>query len=324
MLTIQELALTDPPRWRRVSTGPPMLTVVYRFLMGNSCDRAFHTLLPPIVQELLGTYGADGVSLAGAPAAVELLPDWCAAAAGARPTEGVSVLKAVSLATHVALECRRSGVTEVPTPLVAARPTWEALSRSQPDGDTAVATIARMLLAVTAAGTRGDHSFAWRLLQPQWWPASFPPTCITALDLVALCWGCGNKYAAGSPGRALPRCAACKVAAYCGPRCAKPGWASDHKRACAGWASVGRLQATRLVDGSAASVTSATPTSTPAKHMQSEHAVFGIGQHDLSGNWATDWKWPAAHVEQVEAAGLHLSTFCVSSIAPLGRWCVCR
>lgn len=66
-----------------------MLTVVYRFLMGNSCDRAFHTLLPPIVQELLGTYGADGVSLAGAPAAVELLPDWCAAAAGARPTEGV-------------------------------------------------------------------------------------------------------------------------------------------------------------------------------------------------------------------------------------------
>ncbi|OSX77616.1 hypothetical protein BU14_0142s0026 [Porphyra umbilicalis] len=116
---------------------------------------------------------------------------------------------------------------------------------------------------------------------------------------------CGNDHKLGFPSRSVSRCSGCGVAQYCSSDCSEVSWESGHSRACKGWSRLGK----QAVDAEAARLASTAGPShskAPVPRLRPHAVVYNPTQVDLTGNWRTDWSWPAAKARQVEEAGLTL------------------
>jgi len=307
--TLEGVAVVDPGRLGRADGAARTLTRVHTFLTtgtGRVC--------PPgggatdTVMHLLCVVGGTWTVLAAAPTALTFLTELCAA--GPPPTGCRSyVAPAASLALHVATHSLASSSRSVPAPLVAARPTWVALSRRRRGGggDDVAAAVGSALVAVTAE----PYRLAAQVMRPPtgvapWSSAPFPPACLQRLTQPERCWACGNGHMAGAPRKPLSKCSACGVGTYCGATCAKASWRAGHKRACGAWAAYGAAQANAMVSLGALHGEGGVDAATESRISRTRAGVYAVQQEDLTASDAAGWAWPRARARQVEAAGLQL------------------
>lgn len=126
------------------------------------------------------------------------------------------------------------------------------------------------------------------------------------------CWGCGSptRQPWGEPREApLRKCSGCRVAVYCGAKCAASSWAGRHRLACKSWRTFAK-EVPMLCDEY--------PSSIHSIDARARACARESLQWDLSGDWRTDWSWPKEFAAAVLAAGLTLVEVVV--VVDPGAW----
>eukprot|EP00168_Porphyra_purpurea_P019145 TRINITY_DN7499_c0_g1_i4.p1 TRINITY_DN7499_c0_g1~~TRINITY_DN7499_c0_g1_i4.p1 ORF type:complete len:680 (-),score=151.01 TRINITY_DN7499_c0_g1_i4:557-2407(-) len=284
---LETLVAFDATRFRKIRSAPTVLVELAR------ASSSAHGNLAARVLTLLGIYGVVWEGLARAPSALSLLVDYATS-----PPVGVPAgfdVRAAELALHVAAGAASSGAHPVPQILLEAKSLWRdaALSRSAAPVETAFQMLYRLTSSTAGA------------VEPPWAPAPCPLSCIQLMFAGGCCWECGNDHQTGFLRRPVPCCSGCGVAQYCSSRCSRASWEAGHSRACAGWSRFGK----QAVDAEAdclASTAGPSHAEAPAPRLRPHLVVYNPTQVDLTGDWKTDWKWPAAAARVVEEAGLLL------------------
>lgn len=293
LITLKELVTVDATQFRRIPAAPRLLAKLAR-LMGENVE-----LVDPILS-LLCVYGVVWQGLARSPSTdvASLLVRYATAPLAGAPPDFAA--RAANLALHVAMGADASASHTVPAALLDAKPQWRRSSR------VAVGTpLGTIFQALYRLGSSTSRSAGGAVRPTPWAPAPCPPSCVQFLASIAgRCWGCGNDHAADAPDRPVKRCSKCSVALYCSAACSSASWA-EHKRACPGWARLGD-QAVQAEKSRQAAGSSLSPAPVPTPRLRARRVVYNATQENFSGNWKTDWTWPAAKARQVEDAGLLL------------------
>lgn len=290
---LKELVTVDAPHFRAIPAVPRLLVKLDRW-MGRDAE------LADTILSLLCVYGVVWQGLARPPATdvADLLVRYATAPPAGAPPDFVP--RAANLALHVAVGADSSVSHTVPAALLDAKPQWRLAWL--PVAGTRLGSTFQALYRLGDSTSRAARGAA----QPTpWAPAPCPPSCVQFLGTSAgRCWGCGNDHAADAPDSPVKRCSKCSVALYCSAACSSASWA-HHKRACPGWARLGD-QAVKAEESRQAASSSTSRAPAAAPRLRARRALYTATQEDFSGNWKTDWKWPAAKARQVEAAGLQL------------------
>lgn len=324
MMALQQLADVDPPRLRAqplVPVVPRVMAAVATYLMGAMSreegppDPGFACIILPLVALYAPGHGsamamADCEELLGhfVRWALQPMPSPVEGRGPFVPLsstdESVPVI-AASMLLYVAREALCAGRDALPLAFRcrAARAGWRRLATcpNQP----ALAAVGAQLEALASRSTRSRAGT----------PTPFPFEAAARVEWARRCWTCGCPYRQPLHRREqlLRKCAACKVAAYCGAACASTGWAADHRSTCAGWRA---YQAAAGAQGGGGGAP-------PVGHHPGEPLLLAAAQTpfpvDLSGDWKTDWGWTVTLAARVLDAGLSLTDVVVVVELGMGR-----
>jgi len=288
---LEALVAFDATGFRKIRSAPKVLATLARAASSANVNLADRVLT------FLCIYGVQWEGLVRVPSVLRLLVEYATS-----PPVGVPAgfdIRAAELALHVAAGAASSRTHPVPQILLDAKSLWRSAALSRVSAP--VGTVFQTLLLLTSSTTG--------TVEPPpatpWAPAPCPPSCIQLMFAGGRCWECGNDHKLGFPSRSVSRCSGCGVAQYCSSDCSEVSWESGHSRACKGWSRLGK----QAVDAEAARLASTAGPShskAPVPRLRPHAVVYNPTQVDLTGNWRTDWSWPAAKARQVEEAGLTL------------------
>lgn len=317
VMALQQLADVDPPRLRQLAMVPRVLAAVATYversmsLDEGSVVNDMATMLLPLV----ALYAPGrGVELAQGEELLRHLVRWAmqppSPAVGGRlrgrpsPIDAQYPVVAASIVLYVAREALRTGREALPVAVRsrAARAGWRRLGARR--GQPALAAAGAQLEALASRSTRGSAAGP---------PTRFPFHAAARVEWHQQCWTCGCPYRQPLDRREglLRKCAACKVAAYCGSACASTGWAAGHRSTCVAWRTYQATAAAR--GGGGVGAWFGPPVEA---HNAPAEVPFPVS---LSGDWKTDWGWTVTVAARVLEAGLALTDVVVVVELGLGR-----